>query len=444
MTGCFRPDENDVAVLDSGPRFGILSFRTRMAVSTGLPAIGGERLDGKSLSATTVQGRAVNERILQQDNQISVQIVDASDGHSQLRQEWDDLFVRARGASPYLSRAWAGTFIQEERISGKPLLVAAWCDGKLAALLPLAIRRSLGTMVAEPIGTGQPSYLGLLLDPDYPRAVERIAETIRAEKVFQTLCIEDLWSGDEATNKLLTGLAGKGFSVRRVYRNPCPYIRLACSYEEYIENTKSPKSRQTLLRKERRLQKKHTVDVEYYHGAEITAGILARVASVQEQSWMKTRGAAVLGQPFYRKLLPAMAHERLACAWMMTIDGADAAFVLALVAHKQLYYAWTAFDLKYASSLSVGQFLTNWTIRHACHDGIEAYDFIHGDAQYKQFWSTDSHSVHRAVAGRGLRGRCLMAARYMSWRLARVESLRLLRSWFRKTLRGIRRRAGGS
>jgi CelD/BcsL family acetyltransferase involved in cellulose biosynthesis len=209
---------------------------------------------------------------------------------------------------------------------------------------------------------------------------------------------------------------------------------LPCSYERYIKQTKSAKSRQTLLRKERRLRKKHAVDVEFYSDAEITTDIVARVSSIQEQSWMKRRGAAILGRVFYQELLLAMAQGGFACAWLMTIDKADAAFVFALVAHRRLYYAWTAVDLQYASSLSIGQFLTSWTIRQACRDGMETYDFMHGDAQYKRFWSTDCHSVYRVVSGRGLWGRCLTAVHSMPWQLAKVQSLRLLLHRLRRTL----------
>ena len=70
-------------------------------------------------------------------------------------------------------------------------------------------------------------------------------------------------------------------------------------------------------------------------------------------------------------------------------------------------------------------------------------NFIHGDPQYQQFWSTDSHSVYRVVAGRCFRGRCLTAAHFISWWLTRVESLRLLRARIRRTLRSLRRVAKG-
>lgn len=369
-----------------------------------------------SYSASEVESR--------QNQDIELQIVEASEGISEFAEHWDDLFARAVDAAPFLSRPWAATFVGKGRIRGTPLLILAWTDCKLVGLLPLAVRECLKARIAEPIGTGQGSYLGILLDPDYPQVIPYMAEAFRARRVASLILIEDLWSGDKATNAFFDQLAEKNFLVRRVFRDPCPLIHLDCSYEEYLKNTKSAKSRQTLARKERQLHKKYAVDVEYLKGDEITSTVVQRVASIQEQSWMKRRGAAVLCQPFYQQLLLAMAQAGLACVWLMTIDGVDAAFVFALLAHRRLYYAWTAFKLEYSSALSVGQFLTNRTIQDACRDGYLSYDFEHGDAEYKRFWSTGNNNVHRAVAGHGLRGRFLAVIYLGLWKLGRIQPLR--------------------
>ena len=149
-------------------------------------------------------------------------------------------------------------------------------------------------------------------------------------------------------------------------------------------------------------------------------------------------GAAILERPFYRKLLLAMAQAGFAEVWIMRIDDVDAAFVFALIAHRILYYAWTAFKLEYASSLSVGQFLTNWTIRDACRDGILLYDFEHGDAEYKRFWSTDNYSVYRVVAGRGLCGSFTAFVYFVVWRLARIKWLKDYYRRLRTKIRGLK------
>lgn len=359
--------------------------------------------------------------VSQQNQLIVLDIVEGKEGISKFEEHWDDLFARATDATPFLSRIWASTFVEGGRIRGTPLFILAWSDAKLVGLFPLAVRKCLNVKIAEPIGTGQGSYLGILIDPEYPEVVRYMAEAIRTRQIASLISIEDLWSGDDATNNLFAELAKENFLIRRVFRNPCPYIRLGCSFEKFMKNTKSAKSRQTLRRKERRLIQKHAVNIEQYKGNEISSTAVHRIASIQEQSWMKRRGAAVLGHPFYQKLLLAMSQAGFGRLWLMTIDDADAAFVYALVAHRRLFFAWTAFKLEYCSSLSIGQFLTKRTISDACQDNILLYDFEHGEAEYKRFWSTDSYDVYRAVAGHGLSGRILAIIYYGMWELGRIQ-----------------------
>jgi len=86
----------------------------------------------------------------------------------------------------------------------------------------------------------------------------------------------------------------------------------------------------------------------------------------------------------------------------------------------------------------VGTVLTMWTVRKACEDGIATYDFGHGNAWYKQFWSNACHDVYRVVAGRGLRALLVIFAYYAVWRLARIERLRRSYRQLRKRLKALK------
>ena len=164
-------------------------------------------------------------RILQQDQSIDLRIVEGADGISEFGDDWDDLFVRAKAASPFLSRFWIKTFVEEGLLSGTPLFVLAFCGTKLVALFPLTIRRVLNVKIAVPIGMTIGTYLGLLIDPDHRSAIRDIADLIVSANIFDVYYSADLSSRDAATNELLDVLVSRGFSCRnrrRLHVSPQP------------------------------------------------------------------------------------------------------------------------------------------------------------------------------------------------------------------------------
>jgi CelD/BcsL family acetyltransferase involved in cellulose biosynthesis len=369
----------------------------------------------------------------EQHEEVRLQIIETTDGISGFDEQWDDLFARAVDASPFLSRHWMSTYIEEGGTKSTPLFILAWSGNKLVALFVLEVHRRFMTKIATPISSGKGYYLGLLLDPDYRLAVKSIAEMIKSRKIFDLYYSEELSSEDEATNAFLDELVRKGYFRRSVSRNPCFYFELDCSFEEYFKRKASSKSRQNLLRRERRLFESSDVKVEHYTDGQITPEILVRIAEVEKQSWLKKRGAAVLNKPFYQKLLLRMAEVGIGHVWLMTIDGDDAAFEYVFICHKRLQFCWRAFKLKHSSSFSIGQILMMHTIRDACNNGILSIDIGHGEADYKRFWANDSYKVNRVAAGHGIMGRLIVMYYYVIWRFAAIE-------WLRTNYRRIRRK----
>jgi len=351
---------------------------------------------------------------------------------SHLAREWDDLFERSVSAPPYLCHTWTDTFIRNKQMRGVPQLILVWSGEKLVALLALAVRVFFGIRIAEPIGTSEPTYLGLLIDPEHPEAVNSIAEIIINQKPIDLLYNTNLSSEDGPTNELFKELAKKGFLCLCTYRTICHYIKLGISYDEYIKQTKTAKRRKKLQYEERKLFSSSDANVQYYEGKEVTSDVLKRLTEIQQSSRMKNRGAAVLGQSFYQELFLDMAKCGLCNVWLMTINGEDAAFVLDLEAHGELHYYRTAFKLKFDPSLSIGKILTMRVIRNACDNGVLYFDFGHSDAEYKRFWGTDSKYVSRIAAGQGFMGRAGVICLWFAWWLAKHE-------WLRKQYRRVKK-----
>ena len=337
--------------------------------------------------------------------------------------DWDELFACAKDAPTYFSRAWIQTFINHNRFEGKPCFIVVWNGSKLVALLSLSVRSICGIRIGCPIGMNEPSYLGLLLDPKYPEAIAVVAETWIREKVAHAFHNKYLSLFDKATQELLIELKKHGFIYHQGYNRISHCIELGCSFDEYFKKKTSSKSRQNLLRRERRLFERANVRVEHYAAGEVIPEVLLRIAAVEEKSWLKRRGVAVLQKPFYQKILLKMAQAGIGHVWLMTIDGEDAAFEYVFISHKRLQFGWRAFNLKYTSSDSIGQILMMHAIRDACNNGILSMDIGLGEAEYKRFWADPAHSVSWVVAGRGFPGRIVILCYRTAWWLAGQKKL---------------------
>jgi CelD/BcsL family acetyltransferase involved in cellulose biosynthesis len=340
-----------------------------------------------------------------------------------LSQDWDQLFSRANDSPPYFSRAWIQTFINHNRFKGKPSLIVVWNGPKLVALLPLSVHSFCGIRIGCLIGMNEPSFLGLLLDPKYPEAAGVAAETWIREKVAHAFHNKHLSSLDNATSSFVAELNRRGFAHKYGYKRICHYIELGCTFDEYLQKNKTGKRRKKLRYAEKQVFNAGNVAVTRYIGKDITEEILQRIAKIQNESWMKKRGAAVFGQPFYQNLLTNMAEAGLSSVWLMTIDGEDAAFAYAFITQGKLYYHWPAFKLKYESGLSIGQILLMQIIRDACNENIQLFDFEHGEAEYKRFWANKTHNVFWVVAGRGFPGRIVILCYRIAWWLAGQKKL---------------------
>lgn len=77
----------------------------------------------------------------------------------------------------------------------------------------------------------------------------------------------------------------------------------------------------------------------------------------------------------------------------------------------------------------MGTHLVNWIIKDCFLKGLQAIDFIYGDAEYKRFWANKCNSVNRIVIGHGLLGYFATVIFYTIWLISRIE---WLRSFYKK------------
>lgn len=348
----------------------------------------------------------MNKSAITSNPRLHVEVVKGKENIKKINRDWDDLFRRAHKAPPYFSRAWVQTFMTETNFKGTPLLITVRSDSKLVALLPLIVHNIFGLKFAKVAPTTILCYNGILLDPNYPEVNRIVADVLQREKIAHVFYNKYLSSMDEPTNELIEEMGLHNFAFKRWRRHICLWTHLEPTFDQVLENRRTGKQRRWLLRKEKRVFKQGDVSVVCYTGKEITRKITARIAAIQEDSWVKAEGAAILKQTFYQKLLEEIGKAGIGCVCLMTKDGDDVAFVYALRVKNSLYPKWMSYRQKYgtSSSLSYGKVLYMQLIRYACDEGIDFLDLGFGQDKWKEVWASDKQNIDRVIAGRSIIG----------------------------------------
>jgi CelD/BcsL family acetyltransferase involved in cellulose biosynthesis len=342
-----------------------------------------------------------------------------TDKFNYVRSSWKALFNRVEDAWPYSSPAWAEIFIEGGRVRGEVCFAMVWDGDLLVGMLGFQVREIFGVRMAEPLGTGFYSYTGILVDPDYEEAVEVMAIGLNNRRVAKFFNFNDVHSEDTTTEKFFNYLCGLGYARRRAVRNRCFVVDLEKTIDEYLAKNKNSKRRNSLKRRNYGLDEDYAAEFECYSNSSIDGSIIGRLRELQERSWMKERKAAVFCIPFYRQMIHRMANNGLASAWILKINGVDAAFSVAFNSGRKSVYAWTAFDRRF-EKLSVGTQLLYRVIDNLGREGYERLDFGHGYGNYKEFWATSEHTVDRVILGTGS-GKLLLFYYKMKWEISKVQ-----------------------
>lgn len=351
--------------------------------------------------------------------QITIIAYHGIDGINTIREEWDDLLLRSNCASPYVSRAWAETWITHDSKPECYRIIAAHHNSLLVGILAVKIRKAAAIPVVEGIGESNPSYLGVLTDSKYPEAIKAIAAWLTNEAPFHALVFRNIYAIDDDTNSLFHNLVINSWRQYRQARITAWRAVLEESLEAYLRRHKSGKSRNTLRRKQSALHRAHQVEIERCQGIAIDSKVVSRLAEVSRKSRKQQQEIAFLCEPFYQILLLNLAKVGLAQAWIMKINGEDAAFIVGMQANRWFYYKWVAHDENY-DNLSIGQVLLMRCISDCCDDGFKVFDFGHGTFEHKRFWCANQDTVDRVAIGRGALGTAVSAAMNIKWHLNRL------------------------
>jgi CelD/BcsL family acetyltransferase involved in cellulose biosynthesis len=362
-----------------------------------------------------------------------------------LAPEWDDLVRAMPRPSPFLLHGWLAEWWRCYGDGAEPVVHIARRDGRLAAALPLVVRRRAGLRVASFVGDRQ-AVLGDLLVA--PGAGDDAGERLTRRLAEGGCDVVDL-HGLPAESRIAAALGSHLEVIRRV---EAPVLDLADGWDAVYRARTSSKKRNLHRRRRRQLAELGRLEVSVACRLEELEPALEEAFALHELRWDgRPDGsgfATPTGKRFQRAILPRLAAADVARIVTLRLDGRAIAFHYFFALEGRMYVHRLAFDPALAR-YSPGIVNTLDTIEAAAGEGLRRVEFLGGDERYKvELADRFEPLCHGLGAASGARGRAYAAAHVGSIRLRMrlKRSPRLRRLYFDglAPVRRLGRRSGAS
>lgn len=313
-----------------------------------------------------------------------------------LEGEYRALYDSLSCPNVYMSPEWVFTWLLSLGRSYNVCFLTCRLDGELAGIWPFFeyTQPVFGTGLM-PIGAQVADSFDPVAKPECLGAmVELLIETAK-EFTFIWL---PLLTVDFTRQSLTPILSAR--SPRHLLRKRSPRFLIGLdSFEDhknFLERAFGPKTRQTLRRKERKLQEAGDIKTEFLEDPESITPWLKKIMELELSSWKGERGVGIFRsatlRSFYHLLLENLASRKRLRLAILTIEGRLAAYEIGLLGPDSYCMHTMSFDPEFAT-LSPGRLLLLRSVELCMQENRKAYDFMQNDQEFKRQMATHESSL---------------------------------------------------
>jgi CelD/BcsL family acetyltransferase involved in cellulose biosynthesis len=318
--------------------------------------------------------------------------LDIHDSVSDVAEEWDALADLLQ-LSPFLRPDWFGIWSRAFG-SGHERIITARRSGRLVGVLPLQAAPLRATACrSEPFPRlARPGTLRSLTNWQSPAfapvasddAVVRVLLGGAFDHAHSMLSFAMIDPDSSAATDLAAIARARDWQVVSEPLPPSPWIPTAGVGD--FRSQLAAKTRQNLRRRRRRLDEQGCVRVARYDGRDRLEELLADGFRLEASGWKDEAGSAIRSRPetlrFYTELARWAAERGWLALSFLELDGQRLAFKFGLE-HGGRYYALKGgFDPRW-STFSPGTQLEVANIEHAVDAGLDSYELLGGDEDWK-------------------------------------------------------------
>jgi CelD/BcsL family acetyltransferase involved in cellulose biosynthesis len=358
---------------------------------------------------------------------LRIEEISTAEGFARLAEPWDELVRSMPRPSPFLLHAWLDEWLRHNRDRVRPVVHAAFDDGRLVGGLPLCLVERRGLKVLSFQGGSQSALADMVLDRAAPASIAK-ALANRAESSGQDLAV---LYGLPASSRLVDAVGAD--RVHLVERSEAPVLELDGGWEDVYRAKTTAKRRNQNARKRKQLAATGQLETQVAREPDELEAALEEAFELHEIRW---RGrpdgsgfATPAGRQFHRAALRRFAELGIPRIVVLRLDGRAIAFHYFFLFERRMYVNRLAFDPAYARH-SPGLLNTLDAIEAAAAEGATMVEFLGGAERYKLELADRLEPLYEAIGlAPTLRGRLAVAGV--------VNGIRL-RKWAKQS-QGLRR-----
>jgi len=372
---------------------------------------------------------------------VRIEEISTADAFAALAEPWDELVRSMPRPSPFLLHGWLDEWWRHSEEGVRPLVQAAFVDGRLVGGLALCLVDRRGLQVLTFQGGTQSALADVVLDRTAPASIAK-GLVDRAESSGQDFA---LLYGLPASSLLVEAIGPD--RVHLVERSEAPVLELDGSWEDVYRAKTTAKGRNQNLRKRKQLAAAGRLETQVAREPDELETALEDAFELHEIRW---RGrpdgsgfATPRGREFHRAALRRLAELGIPRIVVMRLDGRPIAFHYYFLFERRMYVHRLAFDPAYARH-SPGLLNTLDAIEAAATDGATLVEFLGGAERYKLALADRLEPLYEAIGlAPTLRGRVAAATVVNGIRLRkRAKQSKALRRFYFEGLAPARIAAG--
>ncbi|HEY8187887.1 MAG TPA: GNAT family N-acetyltransferase [Pyrinomonadaceae bacterium] len=329
---------------------------------------------------------------------LSFEVLDDLTKVEEVAGEWNELLDRSRCNRAFSSAAWYLAACRHDPAAIPNVVLARSGDGKLLAVLPLALLDD-GKTAAFPIRFSD--YNDIVAAPeDLDVAASLLRKVIAEPKEYRRVSLQNLRDDSNCVRAASLIFSPAEFGQKFRVTTVCPYILLPASYDQYL-TTRSPKLRKN-LRRALRDADRNDVIVEELQPESFAADQLAEVfLSLQ----LNRKGANSCFTPanlqsFIREVVQRLFTERRLLAFAVIERNEIVGIDLYMVGANSIC-SWNGGFLTEAAHWSPVKLLNDAAIKRAFSLRLEEYDYLRGEHPYKLSWTNSKREIGELVVNVG-------------------------------------------